>query len=309
MLILKKNMKVLIGPSSFAELDRSPFDCLVGNGFEVIENPFKRRLTEKELIELLKENVTGLIAGLEPLSRSILQGSSLKVISRCGAGMSNVDQKAAQELNIKVCSTPYGPTTAVAELTIGAMLSLLRMVPMMDNDLHNGKWKKRVGHQLEGKTVVIIGYGRIGERVAELLVPFKVKILAVDPYSTKPDDKVSFMALEEALPKADIITIHSSGEVCILGEKELDMLKSGVFLLNVARGGLVNETAILNGLNSGKVAGAWFDTFLQEPYCGPLTQYKQVILTPHVGSYTSECRKKMEMESVENLINTFKELQ
>lgn len=297
-------IKVLIGPSSFGELDRAPLDRLIEVGCEVIDNPFKRKLAKEELTKLLEGGVTGLIAGLEPLDREVLQKSRLKVISRCGSGLSNVDLAAASELGIEVCTTPSGPTAAVAELTLGAMLSLLRMVPQMDRDLHEGKWTKKIGLQLEGKTIVIIGFGRIGRHLASLLTPFKTRMLAVDPHLSEPVAGVPLVSLEEALPQADVLTLHCSGETCLLGKKEFALLKPGAFVMNAARGGLIDEAALLNGLEQKTIAGAWLDTFEMEPYSGPLTRYPQVILTPHIGSYTSECRRRMEFEAVENLIAT-----
>ena len=292
--------KVLIAPSSFCALDQAPLDKLKAARLEIIQNPYGRKLTKDELRALLP-GVIGLIAGLEPLTRDVLEKSDLKVISRCGVGLSNVDLWAANELGIIVCSTPDSPTAAVAELTIGMMLSLLRMVPRMDGDLHQGQSTKRIGIQLEGKTVVIVGFGRIGRRVASLLAPFHGKVLPVDPYLA-PNCDVAVIPLHEALPQADIVTLHCGGEACILGETEFKLLKPGAFLLNAARGGLLDEKALVKSLDEGRIAGAWLDTFEQEPYQGPLTRYPQVILTPHVGSYTQECRRRMELEAVENLL-------
>jgi D-3-phosphoglycerate dehydrogenase len=178
----------------------------------------------------------------------------------------------------------------------------------MDRALHSGKWVKKTGLQLEGKTVAIIGFGRIGRRLAELLMPFKVKLVVVDPYlKEESNNYYTKLLLERALPLADIVTIHSSGETCILSEGEFSLMKQGVFLLNAARGGLVSEEALLKSIQNGKVAGAWIDTFGEEPYSGPLCHFDNVILTPHIGSYTFECRKRMETEAVENLINSLKE--
>lgn len=296
--------KILIGPSSFAALDPTPLEMLMSAGFEVVNNPFGRKLSKKELKELLT-GITGLIAGLEPLDREVLENSKLRVISRCGSGLSNIDLKAAEELAIKVVSTPEGPTAAVAELTLGAMLGLLRMIPLMDQRLHEGKWNKKIGTQLEGKTIVIIGFGRIGRRVAELLAPFKAKILIVDPALQTIPKEHPVLTLAEALPQADIVTLHSSGDQRILTEREFHLMKPGTFLLNSARGGLIDEDALVRALRNGKIQGAWLDTFSQEPYSGPLMEFEQVILTPHVGSYTVECRRYMEIKSVENLIHAF----
>ncbi len=294
--------KVLLGPSIFASIYNAPMQLLKDSGCGVIENPYKRRLTKEELLELLEDGVTGLIAGLEPLDAEVLKKSKLKVISRCGAGMSNVDRVEAKKLGIKVFFTTDAPTAAVAELTIGAMLSLLRLIPEMNKHLHEGNWEKRVGFQLGEKTVAIIGFGRIGQRVASLLAPFSCRILVVDPFLKSIPKAIQHISLDNALRNADIITLHGSGEDCIIGESEFKLMKKGAFLLNAARGGLINEAALQKALDDGGVAGAWLDVFQEEPYKGPLCEYKNVLLTPHVGSYTRECRRRMEMEAVENLL-------
>ena len=299
--------KILIGPSSFAETDKTPLNRLITAGYEVIDNPYKRKLTKKELLDLFDDDTVGLIAGLETLDREVLEKFRVQVISRVGAGLSNVDLEAARDLGIQVFNTPDAPTIAVAELTIGTMLSLLRMIPRMDQALHEGKWQKRIGLQLSGKTVAIIGFGRIGRRVSELLSPFGVKILVVDPFVSESDCPGYRKAtLQAALPEADVITIHSSGHDCIIGEKEFTHMKKGAYLLNVARGGVISEKALIIALEDGTVAGAWLDTFEKEPYQGTLCNYPNVILTPHVGSYTAECRLQMENEAVDNLINCLK---
>lgn len=299
-----KGSKVLLGPSTFAAQDSSPMERLAAAGCEIIKNPFGRKLSKQELIELLP-GVKGLIAGLETLDEDVMRKSELKVISRCGSGLSNVDMESAERLGIKVFSTPYGPTSAVAELTLGAMINLLRMISLMDRDMHEGRWTKKIGMQLEGKTVVVIGLGRIGKKVVSLLKPFNVRLLAVDPDVRENMDGVKILPLDKALAEADIITIHSGGEQQIMGDDEFRLIKNGAFLLNAARGGLINESSLIQAIESGKIAGAWLDAFSSEPYTGPLIKYPQVLLTPHVGSYTLECRRSMEMEAVENLIEAF----
>lgn len=293
--------KILIGPSSFGAVDRTPLDELKRSGADIVNNPFGRKLSEAELHVLLS-GVTGIIAGLEPLTCNMLEHSQLKVISRCGSGMSNVDVSAAEKLGIKVFSTPFGPTNAVAELTIACLLSLLREIPQIDNSMHVRRWDKRIGFELRGKRVAVIGYGRIGGRVGELLSAFEAEVIAVDSEYDDSRDNIIKMELNEALTIADIISLHSSGDARILGEKEFEVMKQGVFILNAARGELVDESALIDALDSGKVAGAWLDTYVAEPYSGPLCDYLQVILTPHIGSYTAECRVAMETEAVENLL-------
>jgi len=298
--------KILLGPSSFSDEDSLPMERLRETDCEIINNPFKRKLTKAELLNLLGGGVSGLIAGLEPLDREVLEFSSLKVISRCGAGLSNIDLKATGDMGIIVRSTPDAPTAAVAELTVGALLTVMRMIPQMNENLHEGKWRKKIGMQVKDKTVVIIGFGRIGRYVAKLIRSFEVKIIAVDPFLKGKVDGVQIKPIDEALPQADIITIHSSGKDCVLGDNEFRLIKKGAFLLNAARGNVIDEAALINGLKDGKIRGAWIDTFREEPYEGPLKDYQQVILTPHAGSYTRECRWCMEMEAVENLIQAFR---
>lgn len=295
------NPKILIGPSTFGALDPSPLEALERAGCQVVPNPYGRKLTKEELLSLLP-GVSGLIAGLEPVDREVLNFSDLRVISRCGSGLSNVDLKAAESLAVPVYSTPFGPTQAVAELTLGMILTLLRNTSQMDHALKNKAWDKRIGHQLQGKRVLLVGFGRIGNRVFKLLQPFGVDIAIADPAMEEAPRGASLTSLADALPWADIISIHASGEECLLDAEAFDRMKPGAFLCNAARGGLLDEQALVRALDDGTVAGAWLDCFAVEPYNGPLCDRENVLLTPHVGSYTRECRLQMEMESVENLL-------
>jgi len=307
--MIKNRGKILLGPSTFAEKDPAPLTMLSSAGFAVLENPYKRKLTKHELLELLLDDVVGIIAGLETLDREVLQKSKLKVISRCGSGMSNVDVDSARELGIAVFNTPLGPTQAVAELTVGCLISLIRQVPPMDRALHAGKWDKRVGRQLKGMKVFVIGYGRIGQTVAKLLGSFETEILVCDPGYGADEIPFPLKNMEEGLPIADVVTLHISGEDRLLGRREFKLMKPGAFVLNAARGEVLDEDALREALDTGRVAGAWLDTFGREPYQGPLTGYDQVILTPHVGSYTHEGRLQMELDAAENLIRGFNEAQ
>ncbi|HJN62456.1 MAG TPA: NAD(P)-dependent oxidoreductase, partial [Candidatus Parcubacteria bacterium] len=163
--------KILITTSSFGKVDSEPLDKLKRHGFEIVKNPFGRKVTPQELRELLP-GVVGLIAGTEIIDRETMENSNLKVISRVGVGMASIDLDAAKVLGIAVKNTPDGPTIAVAELTLGALLGLIRMIPQMDRDLREKKWTKKMGFQLTGKTVLIVGFGRIGRYLAKLLRPF-----------------------------------------------------------------------------------------------------------------------------------------
>ena len=297
-------MKVLITTSSFGD---EGIQIMQKSGIEVVKNPYGRKITQTEAVSLLKD-VDGVIAGLEQYDYDILSKSKLKVISRCGSGLSNIDLDAAKNLGIAIYSTPEGPTQSVAELTVGCLLTLIRDVPRVNNLMHVGKWEKTTGHLLKDMKVLLIGYGRIGKRVARILDAIGAKILIYDPFISDNDipDTIKKIELTDGLRMADVISLHSSGEDLILGEKEFGLMKPGVYILNVSRGGLIHEDILENALISGKVAGAWLDTFEEEPYHGKLSNYGQVILTPHIGSYTYEGRKKMELDSVINLISSIK---
>jgi len=305
----KKRMakeKILISPGSFAEFDPAPVDILQEKNLELIFNPYRRKLTPDELVDL-GLGCAGLIAGVESLNAEVLSRlGKIKVISRCGAGLDNVDLTKAKELNIKVYNTPDAPTLAVAELTIGLMLCLLRKISLMDRQLRQGKWSKLMGQLLTGKKVGIIGMGRIGKKVAELLKAFEVELYYTDIKHAGPGDPAATKCeLEELLNTVDIVTIHIPYDIkneYLIDAKMISLLKKESILINCSRARIVDEAALYTALKEGKIAAAGLDVFEQEPYCGPLKELDNVILTPHIGSYARESRIKMEEEASLNLL-------
>ncbi|GAB6059454.1 phosphoglycerate dehydrogenase [Desulfonatronum parangueonense] len=300
---------VAIGPSSFAAKDQTPLRMLEEAGMRIKPNPFGRRLTEEEIIAHL-EGVDGLIAGLEPLNRRVLSSApQLKVIARVGIGMDNVDFAAAKDLGIKVSNTPDGPTQAVAELTLTCMLALCRRLLELNTALHAGQWEKAICTGLSGTPVLFIGYGRIGQTVARLTRAFGAEILVCDPALSKDElaHGETLVTLDEGLVRARIITLHAGGDAVILDQQAFSAMQDGVILLNSARAGLVDEQALIEALASGKVGGAWFDAFWREPYQGELQDFPNVLMTPHVCTYTSQCRLGMESEAVHNLLRDMSE--
>jgi D-3-phosphoglycerate dehydrogenase / 2-oxoglutarate reductase len=295
---------VAISTSSFAQQDSSPLRLLEEAGVTIKLNPYNRRLTEQEIIQHL-DGADGLLAGLEPLNRKVFEHSTkLKAIARVGIGMANVDLKAAEVFGIKVSNTPDGPTHAVAEMTLTAALMLSRNVPETNRKMHEGQWAKTISRGLSGQQVLFVGYGRIGRATADLMRPFGVTILVADPYIDPGNlsQGEACVTLEEGLPRADIVSLHASGNDLIIGEEQFRLMKQGVILLNSARGELVSEEALIRAFDSGKVAGAWFDAFWEEPYKGRLLHYDNMLLTPHVCTYTEQCRLSMEMDAVNNLL-------
>jgi len=299
--------KVLISTSSFGEFDDRPLQMLKAAGLDVQLNPYHRTLTREESVSL-GEPAEGLIAGTEILDKKVLAKlKRLRVISRCGAGLDNIDLDAARKQGMQVFSTPYGPTAAVSELTVGLILTLLRHVLRMDRDIRAGKWQKRMGNLLQGKKVGVIGFGRIGQKVAELLMSLGTQIAYCDPAVTEIKPGYQRMSLDQILAWANIVTIHASGKGPLLGHEELRKMKKGSWLVNCARGGTVNEKALYQVLQEGWLSGAAVDVFNQEPYAGPLAELDNVILTPHIGSYAVESRVDMEVQAVKNLIKGLKE--
>ncbi len=298
-------MRVAIGPSSFASEDEGPLRMLERAGCQVVPNPYGRRLDEAEIVRHL-EGVDGLIAGLEPLNAKVIASApQLKAIARVGIGVTNVDFDAAVKHSVKVSNTPDGPVDAVAEMTLTGLLALCRRLVPANEALHKAEWKKEIGMGLRDARVLLVGYGRIGRRVGELLRAFGAELLIYDPVLNQSTDLEGARRMEnliEGLADADVVTLHASGTDTLLGREEFDAMKPGVLLLNSARGELVDEDALVAALESGKVSGAWLDAFWEEPYAGRLTEFDRVLLTPHVGTYTRQCRLSMESAAVENLL-------
>ena len=302
---------ILISTSSFAEYDKSAL-ADISNEFNVILNPCKRTLKEAEIRELLVgNNISGLIAGTEPLSENVLTAAKeLKVISRCGAGLDNIDLRVATKLGIKVFNTPDAPTNAVAELTLGLILDCLRKISLSNIMIRNGVWIKTMGNLLQGKIVGIIGFGRIGKAVGRLVRAFGAEVIYNDLIQVIEFDGAKRVKLDELLMSADITSLHvpfvKTDDYFINADK-ISLLKEGAILINTSRGGLVDEDAVYHALKSGKFASAGFDVFEKEPYSGKLTELDNVVLTCHIGSYAIESRILMERQAVENLLRGLNE--
>lgn len=297
---------LVISTSSFDIDNNPPLQQLLQQGMQIITNPHRRKLTEDEIIELLSGGAIGLIAGIEPLTERVLQSAkNLKVISRCGAGLDSVDLVAAKNHGMTVLNTPEAPAQAVAELTMGFILTLLRQINQIDQSVRQGEWPRTQGRLLAAQTVGVIGLGHIGRRVARLCQAFEATVIAHDPYASQVLDGVTLLPLEQLLATADIITLHTPytpDTHHLLNAQAFATMKPEAIVINAARGGLVDESALAEALQSGKLGAAALDVFEQEPYHGPLRAYDNIILTSHVGSLARESRQRMEIEAAENLL-------
>ena len=302
--------KIFISTSSFGKFSSRPLELLKENNIDFELNGFGRTLSEEEIISYLKDK-DGLIAGTEPLNENVFNNcKNLKVISRVGVGLNNIDLESADKRNILILNTPDGPTNAVAELTLGLILNLLRHIGSADQNTKMGKWEKKMGILLLNKKIGIVGYGRIGKRLAELLRSFNCEIYVYDPFvsSIKENDTKCLNSLDELLGSVDIVTLHlpyTKENHHLINESRLKLMKRGSFLINAARGGFIDEDALFDVLKNGCIAGAALDTFEKEPYEGRLRELDNVILTPHIGSYARESRIQMETDAVINLLSGF----
>ena len=299
---------ILVSLSTFAAVDRAPLSML-----EQSEYPFRihesgERITSDEVLREALE-ATVIVAGVELYDADTLARlPKLRCISRCGVGVDSIDLDAARGRGIVVMNTPHIPVEAVAELAIAMFLSLSRNLRAQANLMGERRWERLSAHLLAGRTIGLIGLGRIGRRVAELSRPFDARVIAHDPRGDLQVAKalgVQLVGKEELLAQADIVSLHASGggaEPVLIGAPELTAMKPGALLVNLARGGMVDETALVHALKTGQLSGAGLDVFEEEPYEGPLCDFEQVILTPHSATYTVETRSAMETKSVENAL-------
>lgn len=303
--------RILITTSSFAPRNEQPLAEFVAKGFEIVRNPYGRRLSEAEIGELMDGDVVGMIAGLEPLTKGVIdRAPNLKVISRCGIGLDNVDLDHCAGRKVSVVNTPEAPAIAVAELAMGMILSLIRGVTMMDRDVRVGRWKRFEGRLLRDLTVGIVGLGRVGRAVAVRLEPFGCRLIGSDVMGASVPG-VELMDLHDVLTKADVVTLHVPLDATtrgLIGPQNLSVMKPGAYLINTSRGGLVDEEALFEALQSGHLAGAALDVFEEEPYEGALTKLPTAVLTSHAGSSALETRTRMEQEAAQNLADALNAL-
>lgn len=266
----------------------------------------------KDLINVIPNYDGILVRSATNVPKEVIDtGKNLKLIARGGAGIDNIDHKYAKSLGIPVLNTPAANSHSVAELVVAHLFALARFIPLANITMREGKWEKKSfakGIELAGKTIGIIGFGKIGQIVAKLALGIGMKVLAYDVIEIKTDLDVKIVGFEELLKNSDFITIHTPKQPQpLIGAKEIDMMKPGILIINCARGGVIDEKALLNGLNSGKVGGAGLDVYSQEPpFNLELIRHPRVSATPHIGASTIEAQDRVGVEIAQKIVATLK---
>jgi D-3-phosphoglycerate dehydrogenase len=296
-------------------------DPIAKEGIQILERAGRVRMDPAITADTLREAISNydalVVRSRTQVSAQIIDAAKrLRVIGRAGVGLDNIDVEAAKERNIQVVNAPYSVTVSVAEHTLGLMIALARFIPQADISLRRGEWTKNkfMGIELQGKTLGIVGLGRIGSTVAPRAVALGMRVLAYDPYITRARalnfGAAMVDALEDLLAESDFVSIHTPLMPTtrgLFGEYEFTHLKPNARLIFCARGGVVDERALLRALEEGKLAGAALDVFETEPPGqNPLIQHPRVIVTPHLGAMTQEAQTKAAVEVAEQISRILK---
>jgi len=292
-------MKILVSDP----LSKEGIEILKKEKFTIDERP---KIPHNELKKLIKDYDALIIRSGTKVTADIIKASQkLKVIGRAGVGLDNVDCDAASKKGIIVMNTPGGNTISAAEHTISLILALSRNIPQANASMKNGEWnrKKFMGVELYEKTLGVIGLGRIGAEVTKRALSFGMKVIAYDPYLTISKAKqleIELVSLKELFASSDYITVHTPltpDTKHIISDKQIKQMKEGVRIINTARGGILDENALLKGIKSGKIAGVALDVYEKEPPIGnPLLECDNVISTPHLGASTKEAQVNVAVE-------------
>ncbi len=301
--------KALITTVPFGDKNRLPLELLENSGIEYLINPYNKKLTEDQLAELVVD-VEVIIAGTEFITDKVMaHAPNLKLISRVGIGLDSVDLMAAKRRGIKVSYTPDAPAPAVAEFTLGVMLTLLRSLHISNAEMHQGKWQRIFGRRLAEVTVGIIGVGRIGAGVLRRTKAFGTPRILVNDlmpnYELSREFKMEWVTKEQIYKEADIISVHlplTHLTKNMIRREQLLSMKMDAMIINTSRGGIINEHDLYDVMMTGHLSGAAIDVFEREPYTGKLAEIERCLLTAHMGSMSVDCRTRMEIEATEEAV-------
>jgi D-3-phosphoglycerate dehydrogenase len=309
-------MKIAVTPRSFPETGTPALQWLLAKGYDVEINTTGKVLDENGMAHFCN-GAEGLIVGIDPVTATVMDANpQLKVISKYGAGLDNIDLKAASDRDIQVMNAGSANALSVAELAVGLFFSLARGIQFAVASTKAGGWARKRGVELFGKTAGIVGLGNIGREVARIALGIGMNAVAYDPYVRQDSPAVAALGigmkpLDEVLSAADFVTLHlpSTEETRHMVNRDtLRLMKHSACLVNTSRGELVDEEALYEALTQGVIAGAASDVFSKEPPDGhPLLALNNFILTPHIGAYTGEANRRMAETAVENLLNMLQE--
>lgn len=294
-------------------------DDIAKEGIEILRREYevdvKTKLSEDELVKIISEYDALVVRSATKVTAKIIENSNLKVIGRAGVGVDNIDIEAATQKGILVVNAPEGNTIAASEHTIALLMAMARNIPEAVQSLKNRVWdrKKFIGTELNGKTLGIVGLGRIGKEVAKKATGLGMNILAYDPYIIKEQVEninITVVDLETVLKQSDFITFHvplTKKTYHMISKEQLSVLKDGAMIINCARGGIIDEDALYAALKSGKVSRCALDVFEKEPpFQNPLLDLPNVIATPHLGASTAEAQVNVAIDVAEDIIRALK---
>ncbi|WP_341279473.1 phosphoglycerate dehydrogenase [Paenibacillus sp. FSL H8-0537] len=305
--------KVLVTATNYSLLCADAKRMLEEAGCEIIENQLGRPHTFEELAPLVAD-IDGVVAGVDTWDEAIFKlAPKLKGIARFGVGVDNIDLAKAREYGIKVANVPGGNANAVAELTIGLILSMLRNIPTLERSARRGYWDRTVGTELAVRTVGLLGFGNIAQMVAKKLQGFDVEIIAYDKYPNEEKAKalrVKLVSSEEVLAQSDVVSMHlpSLKETYhMMSDEQFERMKPTAYFVNTARGALVDEQALYKALKQGSIAGAAIDVYEQEPVAADnkLFELDKLIATPHTAAETTETYYRVGLDTAQALLDIF----
>jgi len=305
-------MKILVTPRSVTRDGHPALEKLTEAGYELVFSTPGAFPGEDELLELLPGCV-GYLAGVEEISSRVLDAAKgLQVISRNGTGVDSIDLGAADRNGIKVLRAVGANARGVAELAMGGIIAAVRSIPFSDAAMKDRKWTRRKGIELSDRTLGLIGCGMIGRLVAGFALAFDMDVIACDPYadmSYKPSKRFAFASIDDVLGGSDIISLHCPPQDggALIDAASIEKMKDGVYIINTARASLIDDRAVLAGLESGKIAGVVVDAFDPEPPADwRLAGHSKVIGTPHIGGFTPESIDRAVSAAVDNLLQALK---
>jgi D-3-phosphoglycerate dehydrogenase len=309
--------KIFISTYPFSRSEKTPLRLLESSGYEYTINPFDRKLKPEEVKELAKD-ADAIVAGTEDLTSLVESSQNLKIIARVGIGLDSVPLDLCKEKGITVCYTPDAVTPAVAELTVGLMLDTIRRISFADRELRNKKWSRPYGRRIGTSKIGLIGFGRVGSMVAELLSGFRPQEILVNDIVdiSEKVQKLKNKGLpiretdkSEIYENCDIISLHLPRTVettNLISTQEFSLMKKTSILINTSRGGIINEECLYTVLSNHSISGAAIDVFEDEPYQGKMIKLENIVLTQHMGSCSEDCRADMEREAVEDVLRFFR---